>query len=587
MSSSPSEQLSESIILDDSPGRNSYRENKETFQALQGLVCKMEHGIIHAQRIALIYRVSLFLNRNFTDILKMKSSFELLEIAAAYDCENKLLVMSDVFTSFQMTSVEVAEFISKEITACIVRTRFLQFNRDTELLVRSTSSSSSPSRSETVDDIWNFNLSQDLHLILELCPNTTLLGNYLLKFFEIFSKDQVDIPIKLEGTSEQNRICQYLNDMLNPQIISLKKQNTIRVELLIIAHESFVHECSTEGIGTILNLAKNLCNHLASKKSYTLIVKLLCGIGRYREMLYCFETLIKNEQFEVLLGQFTDKQTNGLKLAILNYLNEYHPTNKEYYRMVASHYQMYTELGAIWRKDSLEKLQTLLNQHQSIIVKTGRINSNLMQQVEVPYLRKLDKNVLANLNEALTGMIHATEMVSMDNKIDMSIKFSSFCELIAMQIHLVKVGLESEEKLCPCVINQEQNIAKFQYLANYELSVPQTLILMKNIETKIEFSKTIFVRVISEDENFLQEYLSRLELTDEMIENIVKMKQTDKITIKQEKMLGDLVNQVSEQGLKFRLASLLGLKFHLKKMLNDQATYYYLIDSKYGSIDIL
>jgi hypothetical protein len=146
--------------------------------------------------------------------------------------------------------------------------------------------------------------------------------------------------------------------------------------------------------------------------------------------------------------------------------------------------------------------------------------------------------------------------------------------------------METDEKMCPCVINQEQNAIKFQYLANYELSVPQTLILMKNIDVKIDFSKAIFVHLLLEDENYLEDYTARLELTDEMIEKVIKMRQMDKISEKQEVLLGNLVNLVNDKGLKFRLASLLGLKSHLKQMLNDHA-YYYLIDSKYGSVDIL
>lgn len=516
--------------------------------------------------------------------MKMKSAFEFLELAASSDCENKLLVMHDIMVSNQMTNEEMAEFISKEIAACIIRTRFLQFNKDTELMIGSTASWS-PTR-EVMDDVWGFSLSKDLHLILELSTSTTLLGDNLLKYYKILSKDSADIPFHADDP-EQDRICQHLNRMLIPQILSLKKQNIIRVELLITAHECFVHECSTEGIGLILNLAKGLCSHLAAKKSFTLITKLLCGIGRYREMFYCFEILIKNEQFEALLGQFTDKQTNGLKIAILNYLNEFHPGNKDFYRMAASHFMMYSELANIWRRDSLEKIQSIISTHQVKVTKMGRINSNQMQQVEVPYLKKLDKNVIQVLNEALTGMIHATELVSMDNKIDMSVKFSSFCELIAVQIHLAKVGLENEEKMCPCVINQEQNAEKFQYFANYDLSVPQTMILMKNTDLKIDFSKAIFVHLTMEDENYLQDYMSRLEITDDIIESVVKIKQMDKISVKQEKILNDLVMMVSDRGLKFRLASLLGLKSQLQNDLNDQGTYYYLLDSKYGTVNIL
>lgn len=543
----------------------------------------MNHGSTHAQRIALIYRVSLFLNQSFLDLIKIKESFELLELAAAYDCDNKLMVMNDIMMANQMTNNEIAEFISKEIAACIIKARFLQFNRDTELMTGSLGSWS-PTR-EVVDDIWGFSLSKELHLVLELCTSTTMLGNYLLKYYEILSRDTADIPFRSDDP-EQDRICQHLNRMLSPQVMSLKKQNIIRVELLITAHECFCHECSTEGIGSILNLAKSLCTHLATKKSFTLIVKLMCGIGRYREMFYCFEILIKNEQFEALLGQFTDKQTNSLKIAILSYLNEYHPSNKEYYKMAASHFMMYTEQANLWRNDSLEKIHQILSSSQVKVTKIGKIYSNQQQQVDVPYL-KCNKGLISSLHEVLTGMTHATELVAMDNRIDLSIKFASFCELVAVQIHLMKVGVESDAKLCPCIINQEQNTDKFQYLANYELSVPQTIILMKNLDVKIDFSKAIFVHLLLEDENYLSDFMSRLELTDELVENIVKIIQLDKISMKQEKILTELVMMVSDQGLKFRLASLLGLKASLQQMLNDTGTYYYLLDSKYGTFDIL
>lgn len=513
----------------------------------------------------------------------MKNSFELLQLAASYDCDNKLLVMHDVMVASQMSNNEIAEFIAKEIAACIIRTRFLQFNKDTELIT--STSSWSPSRA-AIDDIWGFCLSKDLHLILELASSTTLLGNYLLKYYGILSQSSADIPFQSDDP-ELNRICTHLNRMLTPQILSLKKQNIIRVEILIIAHECFEYEVSTEGIGLILNLAKTLVHQLAAKKSFNLIVKLMNGIGRHREMFYCFELLIKNEQFETLLGQFTDKQTNGLKSALLSFLQEYYPSNKDFYRMACSHFMMYTELSNIWRKESTCALQSIIFMYQLKITKTGRINSHQMQQVEIPYL-KVDRDVIASLNDALNGMIHATEMVSMGNKIDMALRYSSHCELIAVQIHLAKVGMENEDRLCPCIINQEQNAEKFQYFANYELTVPQTMILMKNTELKIDFAKAIFVHLLLlEDENYLQDYTSRLELTDDIIESVVKIKQLDKISAKQEKILNDLITMVGDRGLKFRLASHLGLKPQLKEMLNLQGTYYYLLDSKYGTVDIL
>lgn len=234
----------------------------------------------------------------------------------------------------------------------------------------------------------------------------------------------------------------------------------------------------------------------------------------------------------------------------------------------------------------MEKINKVIGENQVKRMKSGRISTHQVQQVEIPYL-KCSKNVIATLQEALNDMMHGTEMLSIDNKIEMSLKFAAFCELIAMQVHLVKCGDESEEKLCPCVINFEQHADKFQYFANYELSVPQAMILNKNIESNIDYSKSIFVHAIVQgDASYILDYIGRFNLTDSMIENLVKLAQLESIENKQEKVLHDLVMMVKNCDLKFKLASLLGLKGILQQMLNDEQSYYYLLDTKYGNVDI-
>ncbi|KAL7034999.1 hypothetical protein ACKWTF_008207 [Chironomus riparius] len=594
-SSTVSMDINESSILEEPLH---YKENKETLQALQGLVCKLKHGVKYAQRVVLLYRISLFLhNHSFDDLIKIKNSYEFLELVTESDCDSKLLAMADIIEAMEMTRKEVAKFISKEITACIIKTRFQQFNKDTETstsnLNMTTSISSTWSGSKQVlDDIWGFSLSKDLHLILELCKGkTTLLGTYLIKCYRILSQFKSDIPINYESFEEELKsICEDLNRSLTPQWMSLKKQNMIRVELLITAHDCFCQECSTEGIGDVLYLSKMLINELAENKVYNMIVKLMCGIGRYREMFYCFDILIKNEAFEALLGQFNDKQTNGLKNALLSYLNEYHPDNKEYFKMCASHFLMYTELAKIWKNNATTKIQKLLDENQVKVTKSGRILLKQVQQVEIPYL-KCTKNVQQVLTEAVNDMIYATEMMIADQKTEMSLKYSSFCELIAMQYHLVKVGAESESKMCPCVIYHEQNAEKSQlitqYLANYELSVPQMMILNKNAITPIDYTIVIFCRsIIAQDEQFVHDFVGRLDLTDRMIEKVIRLSQFELISDKTEKALQELCLMVQDVGLKYNLASLLGCKTFLNQLLNDEQSYHYLIDSNYGSKDI-
>lgn len=82
-----------------------------------------------------------------------------------------------------------------------------------------------------------------------------------------------------------------LGQSLDAKDLSHKKQNTINVELLIKAHQCVVHECFMEGIAIVLQRTKILNGVLTKAKSWNLIVKMLIGIGQYRDMYYCFETL--------------------------------------------------------------------------------------------------------------------------------------------------------------------------------------------------------------------------------------------------------------------------------------------------------
>lgn len=79
-------------------------------------------------------------------------------------------------------------------------------------------------------------------------------------------------------------IFERLKEVMEQCVLSHKKQNTICVELLIKAHESFVHECYMEGIAYVLQRTKQMNVVLENAKSWRLIVKMLMGIGRYRDM---------------------------------------------------------------------------------------------------------------------------------------------------------------------------------------------------------------------------------------------------------------------------------------------------------------
>ena len=510
-------------------------------------------------------------------MIKVKEYRGLLEEAIESDCFNKLVVFSDIMSSFKMIPEEVAEFMSSQLVSAIVKSRFYILNQN----------QNSPTKIE--DILWGYNIDTEFHLFLELCPNTTALGNYLLKYCDTIkyykkldkspvnqAADQPDVDVKMLNK---------LKIILRNQVLSLKKQNTIIVALLVKAHECFVHECSMEGIVNVLQRSKALNNVLANAKSWSLIVKLLTGIGRYRDMYYCFETLIKNDQFESLLGQFDEKRTSLLKTAIISYLHEHCPENNEHFRLAAVHFLMYKELAEMWENEAKSTIAKLLADHEF----TDKSN---LPKLKLKRL-KCTNLVISQLNAAMDGFSHATENYLMDDKLNLAQRSATNAELLALQLNLAKSALEKmvqneAEKSCISVLSIFSNREAIRHHINNDLNVPQALILGRAYNYEINWTEAIYIHfVLSGEDGFLADYMNRMPITDAMIESLVKNFQMEtNINKKMEASISKLIDMLSTATLKYKLASLLGLKRIVNELINSPALYY-LRDTDYGRSDVL
>lgn len=442
----------------------------------------------------MVFRSAMYLEKEYLDVLQTKDPFELLHNAINDECLNRLLVMSDVMTSMRMTSCEIADFMAKQIVGTIIKSRFYLFQQ-----------SNSHSHSFGQNFLWGYDLDKDFHLFLELCDNTSMLGTCLLKYcdaLKVYRKyDSVKHPepdLRTRQNNEELReMFNNLRDIMENQVLSHKKQNTISVELLIKAHDCFVHECSMEGIAFVLQRCKSLTSTLSAAKSWHLIVKLLTGVGRYRDMYYCFETLMKNDQFESLLGQFEEERAIGLKEAIIAYLHENHPEDKDNYRLAALHFQMFKELAQMSEGEAKMLISKALTQNEiksddqisitSSISGISRysndaidsgspsgtfdtmINGNVSSAITagVSFL-KCNKPLIEILTAAMEAHAHAAENYLLENKLGLAQRAASNAELVALQINLVRVSLDEGKPSCMCVLNiRNENI--FRYLVNNEL----------------------------------------------------------------------------------------------------------------------
>lgn len=439
----------------------------------------------------MVFRSAMYLNMDYLDVLQTKDPYDLLQSAIHKDCSNRLLVMSDIMTSMQMNSTEIAEFMAEQIARTIIKSRFYLLQH-------------SISHSFGQNFLWGYDLDKEFHLFLELCANTSMLGHTLLKYcdalkiyrkFDSTKNIEPDLDGARQNPDDFREIFNNLLSIMENQVLSHKKQNTINVELLIKAHDCFVHECSMEGIAFVLQRCKILTVTLSAAKSWYLIVKLLMGVGRYRDMYYCFETLIKNDQFESLLGQFDEERANGLKDAIITYLHENYPDDKENYRLAALHFQMFKELALmseidaksmidkvimqceVKQDDQISRASTSISRYSTdafdgngIATFDTMINGNISSAIAagVTFLRCSKLLVLDSLNRSMELYAHAAENFLLSNKLGLAQRAASNAELVALQINLVRNGLDANKPNCMCLLNI-RNESIFRYLVNNEL----------------------------------------------------------------------------------------------------------------------
>uniref|UniRef100_A0A8D8NAD8 Spatacsin n=1 Tax=Culex pipiens TaxID=7175 RepID=A0A8D8NAD8_CULPI len=560
------------------------RERQNVLEAINGLGAKIQYGQDLAQRVILTYRVAMYLDREYNEILKIRDPVGFLEEVIREDCFNKLEVISDIMTSHRMSDATISQFLAREIVTAVVRSKFYMLQQGSPL-----------ANAKPIDELlWGYNIDREFHLFLELAPNTTMLGNWLLKYC-----DAIKCYKRLEKSPDRSSMTESVVDDVEPtlldnlkeifknQILSLKKQNTIIVALLVKAHDCFVHECSVEGIVEVLQRCKSLNNVLTGAKSWNLIVKLLVGIGRYREMYYCFETLIKNDQFESLLGQFDEKHTNGLKTAIISYLHEHCPAQKEFFRLAALHFLMYKEIAEMWETEAKSSIAKVLSVYE---LRNPTTTANASPKICMPRLI-CDPLAISELNSALEAYTHATENYLLDNKLNLAQKIASNAELVALQLCLIEQAKAErsnpaeDSRTCISVLNikKDEKGSNLAYFVNTALSVPQALIISRTYEYEINWTQALYQHyIVAGSTPYLEDYLDRMPLTDEMVESLVKTFQLEPcVTPEMERAIATLVEMVETVTLKYRLASLLGLKRTVHELINENS-FYYLKDCDYG-----
>ncbi|KAF7649404.1 hypothetical protein LDENG_00141710, partial [Lucifuga dentata] len=268
------------------------------------------------------------------------------------------------------------------------------------------------------------------------------------------------------------------------------------VELLIVAHDCFNLTCNMEGIVRVLQAARHLSHaHLAPGEHYSLLVRLLTGIGRYNEMTYIFDLLHQNHRFEMLLRKKVETnrgQSSSLKTALLDYIKRCLPADSEKHNMVALCFSMRREIGENHEMAARTQLKIIESQPWAV----------------TPELKTALLKVLALLKDA-------AESFSKDSCVRQASRCVQTAKLVLLQLHFLNQGLDLR------VIN-----LKPAELLNTVMALPrcyQVFVLSEAYGYSPDWAEVLYQKVIlNGDFVYLEELKRHHPLTSSLFEDIFK-----------------------------------------------------------------
>ncbi|XP_048583501.1 spatacsin [Nematostella vectensis] len=348
---------------------------EDTITTMEALVYYCQSGKRCCARIITCYKISQTLGLEYERVVADKP-FNVLHSLLVSGFDTRYKLAENYIKAFELSAQEVVGFLN-------------------DIILHSLRVYTGEELSGSSDDLI-FNAApscDDVTQVIRLCSDQALLGNRLLDTAVDHANDRE------EAGSRDN------------------KGLSLEVELLVRAHECHTMACNMEGISRVLKCGRQLTTALADAEEYRLMVRLLTGVGRFREMSYIFDTLIQHLHFELLVQTGIDKE-NKLKVALLEYLKRCHPDDAEKYTMVAMHFNMFREIAETWEKSAQTQLYELRN--QQIVLK--------------PELQ-------AKLNSTMRFFCYAADYYSKEGCSRHSQKCLNHARLVQLQVHLLPSGV--------------------------------------------------------------------------------------------------------------------------------------------------
>ncbi|KAH1007968.1 hypothetical protein HUJ04_005131 [Dendroctonus ponderosae] len=511
-------------------------ENKqeEPILATQGLIhClieKLHHGSELAYYIFMKYRISYNIELPYNVVVSNVDPMVMLKMALQDGSFNTIEVVHDCFEVFNWSKEQMTDLICDRFVAAA--TKYSQSKIE-------------------VFTMWGINVVDQFHLILNLIRDEcSTLGNKFYNHATELHKKQMfaDVNFKIS-------------------------EMALVVELLIAAHSCFTVDCNMEGISSILKKCRNVIDNLLQVRSWKLIVRLLTGVGRYTELKYVFYELKRNDQFEFLLSKGS-KRDERLKLACIEYLKKTCLQDMELYKLVAIHFNLYSDVAALWEREAQGHIKNLL-----LVSEIMNDNPNAADPMEFIYLIKApDTDFL--LNKAMNKYIQAAEFHVQGEKLSSAMNAARQAELIALQKSLFNSVQDNEE--VPAILNLTTK--KITKLMCTRLSFHQSNILAQAYNVFPVWQRILYEQVIKNDNiTYFNEFAETIGVTDELLQDIVRKCQLlQALNASQLKNIKYMIEQVESLHLKYLLASEFGFSNLVHDVINSDEIYY-LKDTVYKS----
>ena len=140
--------------------------------------------------------------------------------------------------------------------------------------------------------------AEEFQKLASLCSDQSLLGNRLLEAAVTVGNANSPPTVSCAKKTYRRDLAKFYS-----RIFFSFTALTTEVELMILSHDCHTLACNMEGISAVLRLSRKKTSAIASAGQYKLMIRLLDGIGRYREMSYVLDQLRRAGKFELLLSK--------------------------------------------------------------------------------------------------------------------------------------------------------------------------------------------------------------------------------------------------------------------------------------------